>query len=82
MATNQFDALAKSMGAQRSRRGAFKVLAGGAAAAALAAFPHQQAEAARCLTAGALCSSTADCCGQLPCARVKLGRNIKICVAV
>ena len=82
MATNQFDTLAKSMGAQRTRRGAFKVLAGGAAAAALAALPHEEAEAQRCLRAGALCSSTADCCGQLLCARVQLGRNIKVCVAV
>jgi hypothetical protein len=82
MATNQFDALAKSMGAQRSRRGAFKVLAGGAAAAAIAALPHEEAEAQRCLQRGALCSNTSDCCGQLLCARVQLGRNIKICVAV
>ena len=81
MATNQFDSLVKSIGAQRTRRGAFKVLAGGAAAAALAAIPHQEA-AAQCLRQGALCSNTSDCCGQLLCARVQLSRNIKICVAV
>jgi hypothetical protein len=81
MSTNRFDALTKSMGAERTRRGAFKVLAGGAAAAALAALPHQEAEAA-CLRQGALCSNTSDCCGQLLCARVQLGRNIKVCVAV
>jgi hypothetical protein len=82
MSTNRFDALAKSMGTERTRRDAFKVLAGGAAAAALAALPHQEAEAARCLTAGALCSNTADCCGQLLCLRVQLSRSIKVCVAV
>jgi len=82
VSTNRFDALTKSMGAQRTRRGAFKVLAGGAAAAAIAALPHEEAEAQRCLRQGALCSNTSDCCGQLLCARVQLSRNIKVCVAV
>jgi hypothetical protein len=85
MASNRFDALTKSMGAQQTRRGAFKVLAGGAAAVALAAVGGREAVAQdRCLRKGAICSRGDDCCGNLLCAKVTLGGRggLRVCAAV
>ena len=65
MDATKFDALARRLGNGLSRRAALRGLAAGAAAAAVGAVAHTETSARlpdRCLRAGQLCNSNAECC--------------------
>lgn len=78
MDSNRFDALARGIGAHRSRRDAVKSLVAGLVGLGVARGASAQITAER-LTCGQSCSRDADCNSGLRCSA---GSNNRICVAI